>query len=60
MWLGAGPAQPGAVLGDICDLDVMGLRCNAKPEETLSKDSKRKALERKSVSVLQDLLPSPQ
>lgn len=47
MCLGAGPAQPGAVLGDICDLDIMGLCCNAKSEETLSKDLKRKGLKTK-------------
>lgn len=27
VWLRAGPAQPGTALGDICDLDVVGLCC---------------------------------
>jgi len=60
VWLRAGPAQPDTVLRDICDLDVMGLCCNAKSEETLSKDLKKKCLKERSVSVLQALLSSPQ
>lgn len=51
MWLRAGPAQPGTVLGDICDLDVVGLGCNAKSEETLNKDLKRKGLKEKCLSA---------
>lgn len=30
--VGAGPAQPGAALGDICDLDFVGLCCRAESE----------------------------
>lgn len=36
--LGAGPAQPGTALGDICDLDVVGLCCRAESEGTPSSE----------------------
>lgn len=51
VWLGAGPAQPGAVLGDICDLDVVHLCCNSESEDALSKDMERKALKERCLSA---------
>lgn len=51
VWLGAGPAQPGTVLGDICDLDVAHLCCNSESEEALSKDMERKALKERCLSA---------
>lgn len=60
MWLGAGPAQPGTVLGDICDLDVMTLCYNAKIRTNNKKRLEEEKSQGKGVSVLQDLLSSPQ
>lgn len=60
MWLRAGPAQPGTVLSDICDLDVVGLCCNAKIRRNNKKRLQEEKSQEKGISLLQDLLSSPQ
>lgn len=40
VWLRAGPAQPGTALGDICDLDVLGLCCRAESEGAMNEEGK--------------------